>query len=96
MNKMIFAVAIATAVPAAAYAVPAVSADKPMCMDCMTKMSGHEMSATDMKGMQGMAMKGHAMTGMKMPGEDMAKMPCCKDHAQHVDPAQDIHSKNAQ
>ena len=81
MTKFVTAIALAIALPAAANAAPvspAAKADKPMRMNCMSAMQGHDMSTTDMKGMD---MKGHEMAGMNMQGHDMTKMQSCADAA---------------
>jgi hypothetical protein len=101
MRNIATAIALAIALPAAAYAAPAAKADdgKAMSMNCMSQMKGHDMSKMDMKGtdMKGMDMKGHDMAGMDMQGHDMMmKMQSCKDAAQiGASTTQDVHPIHA-
>ena len=95
MKNIVTAIALTIALPAAAQAAPAATADhgKPMSMTCMSHMQGHDMSKMDMKGMD---MKGHDMAGMNMQGHDMAKMQSCTDAAQKgASTVQDAHSTHA-
>ena len=93
MKIIVTAIALTIALPAAAQAAPAAKADKPMGMNCMSHMQGHDMSKMDMKGM---AMKGHDMAGMNMSSHDMTKMQPCADAAQKgAATAQDAHSNPA-
>ena len=90
MTKFVTAVALAIALPAAAFAAPAAKADdgKATSMTCMSHMQGHDMSKLDMKG--------HDMAGMNMRGHDMAKMQSCADAAQKgASTAQDAHLPHA-
>ena len=94
MKTIVTAIALAIALPAAAQAASAATADEPMSMACTSPMQGHDMSKMDMKGM---AMKGHDIAGMNMAGHDMNKMQPCADAAQKgAATAQDAHSNHAQ
>ena len=90
MKTIVTAIALAIALPAAAQAAPAATADHGMAMkmDCMSKMQGHDMSKMDMKG--------HDMAGMTMKGHDMPMMQSCAEAAPKGTSAeQDAHSTHS-